>query len=137
METITSGIRSLTLKRFLRSTRTRALRTLCGVLLAASIPVAHASLTPGWTPFLSIKSIVVEDGEALLVINGGVPTAYLRDDCNTSPYNVIDVSTVQGRSKLAIAMNAYNMGQPVQLALQACSSGGWPMITHILMGSGL
>lgn len=138
MKTILWIRRQLAALCFVTDACTREWRRMCGALfvLGASAPAAYASLTPGWTPFLTIQSIVVEDGDAIVVIHGGVPPAYLRDDCNASPYNVIDISSAQGRSKLAIAMSAYNMGQPIQLALQACS-GSRPMITHILVGSGL
>ncbi len=123
---------------FLWSKYAGALRILRGVLLVlgSTIQLAHASLMPGWTPPLTIQGIIVEDGDAIVLIGGGVPAGYLRDDCNSSPLNVIDLNTAPGRSKLAVAVAAYTTGQPVQLALQACSSGR-PMITHILMGSGV
>ena len=111
-------------------------RLLCASLICSTIPAAYGSLTPGWTPPLTIKSIIVQDDGAIVVINGGVPTAYLRDDCNSSSFNFIDLGTPQGKSKLATAIAAYTTGQPVQLALQACNAGR-PMITHILVGAGL
>jgi hypothetical protein len=95
---------------------------------------AHASLTPGWTPALTIKNIIVEDGDAVLMINGGVPIAYLRDDCNSSQLLRLDLTSVDGKAKLALAMTAFTTGQTVQLALQACYSG-YPRITHIALGS--
>ena len=93
---------------------------------------AQASLTPGWTPLLTIQNIIVEADGALVTIQGGVAADYLRDDCNTSPYNFIDLSTPVGRSQLATALLAYTSGRQVSLALQACNAGR-PAITHIRM----
>src|SRR4051812_4697985 len=41
------------------------------VMPAAAIPVANASLTPGWTPPLTIQNVIVEDGDAILMMSGG------------------------------------------------------------------
>ena len=105
-----------------------------GMLLIGSLCLvgsnAQASLLPGWTPLLTIQNIVVETDGALVTIQGGIPTNYLRDDCNSSIYNFIDLSTPVGRSMLATALIAYTSGRQVSLALQACNVGR-PAITHI------
>lgn len=105
-----------------------------GMLLIGSLSLVggnvHASLLPGWTPLVTIQNIIVETDGALVIIQGGIATDYLRDDCNSSPYNVIDLSTPVGRSQLATALIAYTSGRQVSLALQACNAGR-PAITHI------
>jgi len=105
-----------------------SLLSICALCLVGG--EAQASLTPGWTPMLTIQNIIVEGDGAILTIQGGVPTNYLRDDCNSSIYNFIDLSTPVGRSMLATALIAYTSGRQVYLALQACNAGR-PAITHI------
>lgn len=107
-----------------------------GMLLMGSLSFvggnAQASLTPGWTPLLTIQNIVVETDGAIVIVQGGISTDYLRDDCNSSIYNFIDLTTSVGRSQLATALIAYTSGRQVSLALQACNAGR-PAITHIRM----
>jgi hypothetical protein len=107
-----------------------------------SIPVLIALLTPSfiamsapgeWMPdALLIENIIVEGdtaGKAIIIIKGGVPTAYIPSACN-SPYNTIDLSTTKGRSQLAVALSAYASGKPVKLALQCI--GDRPLVSHIM-----
>jgi hypothetical protein len=100
--------------------------------LVASPNSAIASLMPGWTPPLTIQNIIVNGDEAILVIQGGIAPAYLRDDCNSSPYNVIDLTSPGGRARLTTAYIAYTSSRQISLALQACDAGR-PAITHIQM----
>jgi hypothetical protein len=117
-----------------KSTKTKSLGVSMGILVAGFLTLgaqgARASLTPGWTPQLTIQNIIVESDGAILTIEGGIPAAYLRDDCNSSPYNFIDLSTPVGRSQLATALIAHTSGRQILLALQACNAGR-PAITHI------
>ncbi len=89
---------------------------------------------PGsWTPeYQNISNIIVEGGNtgssALIIMESGVPSAYIPDACN-SPYNKADLTTEHGRSVYTAALAAYMSGKPVKLAL-ACS-GTRPFITHI------
>lgn len=99
-------------------------------LMMISLSDARASLSPGWTPYMTIQNVIVNSDQAILIIQGGISTTYLRDDCNASPYNVIDLTTPGGRSTLAMALIAYTSDRQVSLALQACNAGR-PEITHI------
>jgi hypothetical protein len=103
--------------------------SLVGLLLFATL-WTHASLMPGWTPPLTIQNIVVNGDEAILVVQGGVSPVYLRDDCNASAWNVIDLTSIGGRARLATALLAQATGRQVSLAMQACSAGR-PAVTHI------
>lgn len=79
-----------------------------------------------------IQSIIVEGdsgGNAVVIIQGGVPVDYIPAGCN-SPYNMLDLSTSKGRGQLAVALSAYSLGKPVRLALQCI--GDRPLVSHIL-----
>ena len=111
-------------------------------LLAALITIAFslsAYSNPGtWMPEpKKISQIIVEDGgadgSALIIIDGGVPPAYIPAGCGSggnSVYNTVYLNTDKGKSMYALALAAYMGGKPVKLALSC--TGARPLITHIL-----
>jgi hypothetical protein len=105
------------------------------VLLALmTMPLMTAAAPGEWMPEArAIENIIVEGdsgGKAVIIIQGGVPPAYIPSACN-SPYNTLDLSTTKGRGQLAVALSAYASGRPVKLALQCI--GDRPLIGHIML----
>lgn len=82
-----------------------------------------------------ISEIFIEGpdtGKALIVIEGGVPSAYIPPECNSgsdASYNTVYLNTEKGRSIYSLALAAYMGGKPVKLAL-SCTANR-PLITHI------
>jgi hypothetical protein len=95
----------------------------------------HAN--PGaWMPEAKkIAEIVVEGGDsgvALILIEGGVPLAYIPPECSSGSsgnYNTIYLNTDKGRSMYSLALAAYMGGKSVRLSL-SCTDAR-PLITRI------
>lgn len=108
---------------------------LIGVFLSCSALMANAS--PGaWMPEAkNIVEIIVEggdDGKALIVIDGNVPSDYVPSECNTGgnrAYNTVHLDTDKGKGMYALALAAYMSGKPIKLAVTC--SGTRPLITHV------
>lgn len=98
---------------------------------------SFASANPGaWMPAAKkISSIIVEgndNGLALIIIEGGVPSEYIPAECRAggdSAYNTAYLNTSKGRGIYSMALAAYIAGKPVRLALSC--AGNRPLITHI------
>ena len=95
------------------------------------------SANPGhWMPTAKkVSSIVVEgdeNGRALILIEGGVPSEYIPQECRSGAngtYNTVFLNTHKGRGIYSMALTAYTSGKPVKLALSC--TGNRPLITHI------
>ena len=90
----------------------------------------------GWMPLSKkIQSIVVEgddNGQALILIEGGVPSEYIPSACRNgtnSTYNTVFLNTDKGRGVYSMALTALSTGRKVKLALSCI--GNRPLITHI------
>lgn len=108
------------------------------VLFIASLSCSVPALSvPGdWMPSpKKIASIVVEGGDsgnALIVIEGGVPADFIPPGCSAGgdgTYNTIPLHTDKGKAVYSLALAAYLAGKPVRLALTCV--GTRPLITHI------
>jgi hypothetical protein len=103
-----------------------------GLLLSLTCSGASLASPGSWTPTGQlISGIIVEgndDGNALVLIDGGVPASHIPSSC-VSPYNTIPLNTDKGRAMYSLALAAQLAGKKVKLAL-ACS-GSRPLITHI------
>ena len=84
---------------------------------------------PGsWIPASQkISTIIIENGKALIVLEGGIPSTYIPPECN-SPYNQADLSTEHGKGIYSMALAAQLAGKKVSMALSC--SGSRPFITH-------
>ena len=106
--------------------------TLFSLFLTAFV---HAN--PGsWMPTeKSISSIIVEgddNGRAIVLIEGGVPSDYIPSECRSGSngtYNTIPLHTDKGRGMYSLALAAHASGKKVKLALSC--TGNRPLITHI------
>jgi hypothetical protein len=115
------------------------LKSLTAVLSALVFTVCSgfAFSSPGsWTPTGQlISGIIVEgnqDGSALVLIDGGVPTSHIPTSC-VSPYNTIPLNTDKGRAMYSLSLAAQMSGKKVKLVLTC--SGSRPLITHIWVES--
>jgi hypothetical protein len=106
-----------------------------GVLALAMPSVLFAN--PGtWTPVpKKISGIIVEgtdSGNALVLIEGGVPPEYIPSECRSggnAAYNTIPLNTDKGRGMYSLALAAYFAQKPILLAVQC--AGTRPLITHM------
>jgi hypothetical protein len=104
------------------------------LLIVLLMPLSLQVMGEGWTPTpKKISGIIIEgaedSGTALIILEGGVPSANIPTTCN-SIYNTVSLKTEKGRGILSVALAAKMAGQPVRLALGTCS-GTRPLITHI------
>jgi hypothetical protein len=77
----------------------------------------NASALPGsWTPYQPIATIIIENGIALILTQGGVPAAFIPPACNQI-YNQAVLSTEHGKAVYTLALAAYLANKPVSLAL--------------------
>lgn len=85
-----------------------------------------------WMPAAKkIQHVLIDGDTAIVVIEGGVPSASIPGDCN-SGYNTVLLTSDHGKAILSIALAARLSGQPVKLALSCDSSVSVrPFITHI------
>jgi hypothetical protein len=110
-------------------------KSLIGVLLFVSTMTVHSN--PGaWMPEAKkIVEIIVEggdEGRALIVIEGNVPSDYVPEGCKVGDdraYNTVYLNTDKGKSIYSLALTAYMSGKPVKLAVGCI--GARPLITHI------
>ena len=110
-------------------------KTLVGIILFGAAFAANSS--PGaWMPEAKqIIEIIVEgndDGRALIVIDGNVPSGYVPPECNTGgnrAYNTVHLNTDKGKAIYSLALSAYMGGKPIKLAVTC--TGTRPLITHI------
>ncbi|ACA85762.1 hypothetical protein [Shewanella woodyi] len=88
-----------------------------------------ASAQPGhWTPYQTIQSIIIENGIALIVVKGGVPTEYIPTACNQA-FNQANLSTEHGKAIYSLALAARMSDTPISMALEC--SGTRPSIKLI------
>ena len=89
-----------------------------------------ALAAPGsWSPqFKEIRTIIIEEGTALILIEGGVHPDYIPEACN-SPYNKADLSTEHSKALYSMALAAKLSGIKVKVALHC--AGSRPRITHM------
>ncbi|USD95801.1 hypothetical protein CTT30_06765 [Vibrio coralliilyticus] len=107
------------------------------ILFVLVFTSVSTSANPGsWMPTAKkISSIIVEgdeNGRALIIIEGGVPSEFIPSECRTgsdSTYNTVFLNTHKGRGIYSMALTAYSAGKPVKLALSC--TGSRPLITHI------
>ena len=90
----------------------------------------NAFSSPGsWTPqFQKISTIIIEEGTALIMLEGGVHPAYIPEECDSS-YNQADLSTEHGKAIYSMALTAQASGRKVKIALHCL--GSRPRITHM------
>lgn len=105
-------------------------------LMALNTPGLLMANPGSWTPVpKKISGIIVEgndSGSALILIEGGVPPAYIPTACRSggdSTYNTIPLNTDKGRGMYSLALAAYFSQKPVMLALTC--TGTRPLITHL------
>jgi len=106
------------------------------VLIAITFSFSVYANPGSWMPeSKKISEIIVEGGDsgvALILIEGGVPPAYIPPECSSGgngTYNTIYLNTDKGKGMYSLALAAYMGGKPVKLALSCI--GGRPLITHI------
>jgi hypothetical protein len=98
---------------------------------------ANVLAVPGhWMPTAkNIASIIVEgddQGQALILIEGGVPSDFIPAACSAGfngSLNTLMLGTEKGRAMYAMALTAYTSGKKVKLALDCL--GSRPLVTHI------
>ena len=77
---------------------------------------------PGsWTPSNEINQIIIENGIALIMMDGGVPSSYIPPSCN-QPYNQADLSTEHGKAVYSLALSAKMANKKVSLVLNCKGS---------------
>ena len=69
-----------------------------------------------WTPSNKIHQIIIENGIALVIMEGGVPSNYIPAECNQR-YNQADLSTEHGKAVYSLALSAKMANQNVSLVL--------------------
>ena len=108
------------------------------LVLGCALPVVVHTSPGAWMPTAkNISSIIVEgddNGRALVLIAGGVPSEYIPAACRSGSngtYNTIPLNTDKGKGMYSMALAAHASGKKVKLAL-GCT-GNRPLITHIWM----
>jgi len=77
---------------------------------------------PGsWTPSNYISQIIIENGIALILMEGGVPSNYIPAECKQS-YNQADLATHHGKAVYSMALSAKMANKKVSLALNCKGS---------------
>jgi hypothetical protein len=88
------------------------------VLFLLSVLSCAAFAQPGhWTPYQSIQTIIIENGIALIVVRGGVPTEFIPTECNQA-YNQANLSTEHGKAIYSLALAARLSDTPISMALE-------------------
>lgn len=106
------------------------------MLFSISFTTISYAAPGSWMPTgKNISGIIVEgddNGRALVLIEGGVPSSHIPSSCNqggNSVYNTIPLNTEKGKGMYSMALAAFASGKKVKLALTC--SGNRPLITHI------
>ena len=92
------------------------------ILLASALLSISVAANPGsWTPSNTVQQIMIENGIALIIMTGGVPSNYIPSDCN-QPYNQADLSTEHGKAVYSLALSAKMANKNISLALNCKGS---------------
>jgi hypothetical protein len=69
---------------------------------------------PGhWTPYQIIQTIIIENGVALIVVEGDVPAEFIPAECNQA-----NLSTEHGKAIYSLALAARLSDTPISMALE-------------------
>lgn len=103
-------------------------------LMSFSHVVFSASNSGEWmTTGKSISEIIIEGANRAAVVvlaDGGVPSNFLPDGCNSSPYNVVALDSGSGKEIYSLLLAAHLAGKSVRLVLSGCT-GSRPVISHV------